>query len=110
MSLTKADIAESVSLHCGLPRARSAKLVESTLEIIKRTLASGEGVLISGFGKFCVKEKKKRRLRNPNTGDDLFLGAKRIVTFRYSPILKNKINGGEETNKVKVKISGGKGR
>ncbi|MBW2063378.1 MAG: integration host factor subunit alpha [Deltaproteobacteria bacterium] len=109
MSLTKADIRESVSLRCGLSKTTSTKLVESTLEIIKRTLASGEDVLISGFGKFCVREKKKRRLTNPNTGDDLLLGAKRIVTFRYSPVLRGKIDRGRK-NKTQVKISGGKRR
>jgi integration host factor subunit alpha len=93
MSLTKADITENVCLRCGLSKTTSTKLVESTLEIIKRTLASGEDVLISGFGKFCVKEKNDRRGRNPQTGDDLLLGAKRVVTFRCSPVLRSKING-----------------
>jgi len=110
MSLTKADITESVSLHSGLSKTTSTELVESTLEIIRRTLASGEDVLISGFGKFYVKEKKNRRGRNPQTGNDLLLGAKRIVTFRCCPVLRGKINGKKQTNKTQVKISGGKRR
>jgi integration host factor subunit alpha len=67
--------------------------MESILETIKMTLESGEDVLISGFGKFCVKEKKGRRGRNPQTGDDLMLGSRRVVIFKCSSLLKGKING-----------------
>jgi len=69
-------------------------VVESLIEIIKKTLESGEDVLISGFGKFCVKGKRERRGRNPQTGNDLMLGERRVVTFKCSGRLKNKINGG----------------
>jgi len=93
MSLTKADIIESLCLHSGFSKTRSNKLVESTLEIIKRTLASGEDVLISGFGKFYLKEKRGRRGRNPQTGNDLTLGARRVVKFKCSVVLRDKING-----------------
>jgi integration host factor subunit alpha len=67
--------------------------MESILKTIKMTLESGEDVLISGFGKFCVKEKKERRGRNPQTGDDLMLGSRRVVIFKCSSLLKDKING-----------------
>jgi integration host factor subunit alpha len=67
--------------------------MESILKTIKMTLESGEDVLISGFGKFCVKEKKERRGRNPQTGDDLMLGSRRVVIFNCSSLLKDKING-----------------
>ncbi|MBW1943125.1 MAG: HU family DNA-binding protein, partial [Deltaproteobacteria bacterium] len=60
----------------------------------KGSLEKGEDVLISGFGKFCVKNKQRRRGRNPATGDDLMLGERRVVTFKVSSVLKNKINGG----------------
>jgi integration host factor subunit alpha len=63
------------------------------LEIIKSTLESGEDVLISGFGKFEVKEKNARRGRNPQTGSDLMLGARRVVIFKCSGVLREKMNG-----------------
>jgi integration host factor subunit alpha len=68
-------------------------VVESILEIIKKTLENGEDVLISGFGKFCVKEKNERRGRNPQTGEDLMLGLRRIVHFKCSSALKDMLNG-----------------
>jgi integration host factor subunit alpha len=67
--------------------------MESILETIKMTPESGEDVLISGFGKFCVKEKNERRGRNPHTGNDLMLGARRVVIFKCSPMLRDKVNG-----------------
>ena len=67
--------------------------METFIEIIKSTLASGEDVLISNFGKFCVKEKKERRGRNPATGDDLMLAPRKVVTFRCSGKLRDRING-----------------
>jgi len=68
-------------------------LVERLLEIIKQTLESGEDVLISGFGKFYVKDKRKRRGRNPQTGQDLLLVERRVVMFKCSAVLRNKMNG-----------------
>jgi len=62
---------------------------------MKNTLENGEDILISGFGKFCVKDKKERRGRNPQTGEDKMLGARRVVTFKCSGVLKDKINGAE---------------
>ena len=93
MAVTKAHIIHSIYNQCGFSKTESSDLTESMLEIVKRTLESGEDVLISGFGKFCVKEKNERRGRNPKTGDDLTLGARRIVIFRCSGVLKDKING-----------------
>ena len=93
MALTKAVIVETIYNELGFPRNQCVDLVESLLEIIKGTLASGEEVLISGFGKFCVKEKNERRGRNPATGNDLTLGARRVVKFKCSGRLRDKING-----------------
>jgi len=76
-----------------VPKTKSTQVVESLMEIIKKTLENGEDVLISGFGKFCVKEKMQRKGRNPQTGNDLMLGERRVVTFKCSGRLKNKING-----------------
>ena len=67
-------------------------MIETLLELIKFTLASGEDVLISGFGKFCVNEKRQRKGRNPATGEDMMLAARRVVTFKCSGQLKKKIN------------------
>ena len=69
MTLTKANIVESVHDELRLSKSKSVKVVESLSEIIKTTLANGEDVLISGFGKFCVKNKEERRGRNPQTKD-----------------------------------------
>lgn len=92
MALTKADLVENVARE-GFTRKDSAKIVDSLLEHIKSTLASGDDILISGFGKFCIKEKEQRRGRNPATGEDLILDARRVITFKCSPVLTDKING-----------------
>jgi integration host factor subunit alpha len=67
-------------------------MLESLLSLIAKTLENGEDVLISGFGKFCVKQKRARKGRNPATGEDLMLGSRRVVTFKCSPILRSKVN------------------
>ena len=93
MSITKERIIDTIFNSTDLSRKRSSQVVESLLEAIKKTLESGEDVLISGFGKFCVKEKKERRGRNPATGTDLMLDARRVVTFKCSEVLRDKMNG-----------------
>ena len=92
MSLTKADIIAAIQKEIGFTKNQSTELVESLLEIIKSELESGEDVLISGFGKFCVKEKRERRGRNPATGEDMILRPRRVVTFKLSGKLKEKVN------------------
>jgi len=93
MTLTKAHIANTIHNRLGFTNVRSAQLVDSLLDTIKGALEKAEDVLISGFGKFCVKEKGRRRGRNPQTGEDLMLDARRVVTFRCSGALRDKING-----------------
>ena len=93
MALTKAEIAENTRSQLNLTKTQSVDCVEILLKIIKKSLASGEDVLISGFGKFCVNNKRERRGRNPATGDDLILAARRVVTFKCSGKLRSKING-----------------
>jgi integration host factor subunit alpha len=95
MSLTKADIILCVVRNTDLPKHISAKAVEHLIEIMKGTLASGEDVLISGFGKFCVHEKSERRGINPATGDEMMLSARRVVTFKCSGKLRKRCNAGE---------------
>jgi len=92
MTLTKANIVDAIHDELGFPKNRSAELIEILLEQIKSTLENGQDVLISGFGKFCVKGKKARRGRNPATGDDMMLEQRRVVTFRCSHLLREKIN------------------
>jgi len=92
MTLTKADLIDAIYNHLDLPKTRSSKVVESLIEIIKKTLENSEDVLITGFGKFYVKEKKKRKGRNPHTREDLMLGERKVVTFKCSGVLRNKIN------------------
>ncbi len=91
MALTKNDIIAQVH-DLGFTKKKSVDIIESLLEIIKRTLEEGDDVLISGFGKFCVRQKDPRRGRNPATGDDLMLRERKVVTFKCSGKLRNRIN------------------
>jgi len=93
MTLTKAQIIEEISNKDGFTKKKSIEIVETLLDIIKSTLESGDDVLISGFGKFCVKKKKERRGRNPATGDDMMLSSRNVVTFKCSSKLRDMING-----------------
>jgi len=92
-TLTKARVIESISENIGFLQKDSSEIVETLLELIKSELESGEDVLISGFGKFCVKEKSERRGRNPATDDEMMLRSRKVVTFRCSGSLRDKING-----------------
>ena len=94
MSLTKAEIVDAIQHQLGFPKNQSTELVEQLLEIIKSALASGDDVLVSGFGKFCVNDKNARKGRNPATGEDMMLRPRRVVTFKPSGKLRKKINGG----------------
>ncbi len=93
MALTKNDIAHSIYTQLDIPKNRSVGLVESLLEIIKKNLANGEDVLISGFGKFYVKNKRERKGRNPRTSEDMILKPRRVVRFRCSGVLRDRVNG-----------------
>ncbi len=93
MTVTKAGLTNSVCNTSNLSEHVSLSTVESLFKIIKRTLESGEDVLITGFGKFCVKDKQERKGRNPETGDDMELKARRIVTFKCFNLMRGKING-----------------
>ena len=93
MALTKADLIATISEELDLPKNKSTDAVKSLLEIIKSTLEKGADVLISGFGKFYVRDKKQRKGRNPATGDDLMLPSRRVVIFKWSGRLRDKLNG-----------------
>jgi len=92
MSLTKDHIVKAVAKENGYLVNQTIEIVETLLELIKSKLVSGDDVLISGFGKFCVKEKHERRGRNPATGEDMMMKARRVVTFKCSRQLRDKIN------------------
>ena len=92
MALTKNDLVKALAKENGYPVNQTIEIVETLLEIIKSKLVSGEDVLISGFGKFCVNEKRERRGRNPATGEDMMLRPRRVVTFHCSGKLRRKIN------------------
>ena len=92
MTITKTHLKDVIFNKLEISKDQASEVVEAFLKKIKDTLASGEDILISGFGKFCVKEKKGRRGRNLQTGDDLFLDGRRVVTFKSSQMLKEKVN------------------
>jgi len=92
MALTKTEITEKIQKQLKISRTNSYDLMETFLEIIKHTLENGEDVMISGFGKFCVNEKKARKGRNPATNQEMTLPSRRVVTFKCSGKLRNSIN------------------
>ena len=103
-TLTKAHIVEAVAEANGYTRNKSFEIVEILLELIKQSLGSGDDVMISGFGKFCVKNKKKRKGRNPATGKDLILAPRKVVTFKWSGKLKEKLNTKPKTKAKKRRV------
>ena len=92
MTLTKSRIINRIQENADLNKVEAARTFESLTEIVKQTLISGENILISGFGKFCVKGKNERRGRNPESGNEMNLEARRVVTFKCSRKLREKLN------------------
>jgi integration host factor subunit alpha len=90
--MTKIDIIQDVYEKLGFSKKDSAKIVESIFDIIKDSLTRGEKIKISGFGNFVVKEKKSRRGRNPQTGDEIAITARRVLTFKSSQVLRKALN------------------
>ncbi len=87
-TLTKADIASAVSQKIGFSKTQCAALVDRVFEIMKESLAKGEEVKISSLGRFQVRQKHSRRGRNPQTGEQLEISARTVVTFKSSPVLR----------------------
>lgn len=94
--MTKADLIESVYLKTGFSKKESAEIVETVFGLMKSTLEDGEKIKIAGFGNFVVKEKATRRGRNPQTGEEIEISSRKILTFKPSQVLKAALNGGEE--------------
>ncbi len=92
MALTKAELARNLHACTGFSKEKSIKIVETTLELMKKQLEEGKDILISGFGKWSVRAKNPRRGRNPQTGKGLMVDARRVVTFRCSRKLKDDID------------------
>jgi len=93
MNLTKDQIINSIANLIGFTKKKSTETMETLLEIIKKALESGDDVMISNFGKFCVKEKGERRGRNISTGEAMMLRPRKVVTFRCSRKLRDRVNG-----------------
>ncbi len=94
--MTKAEIAKIVHERVGLTKKESAQIVESVLDVMRQSLEQGENVKLSGFGHFIVRQKHARRGRNPKTGADITIEPRSVVTFRASPLLKQKLIGSDE--------------
>ena len=92
MALTKDKIITSVYESLGLSKSQARRVVEQVFDIMKRTLEQGDSLLVSGFGKFMVKDKRSRRGRNPQTKQDLQLRARKVVLFKTSGVLRKKMN------------------
>ena len=92
MALTKTDIVELIAEKNDFKPTEAKDVLEDLFEIMKSTLASGEDLMISGFGKFQVNEKRPRKGRNPATGDSMVLDKRRVVTFKCAGKLKDRIN------------------
>lgn len=93
--MTKADIAARIQQKIGFTARESSDMLETVLEILKKTLGSGEKIKIAGFGNFEIKQKHDRRGRNPQTGETITIEARRILTFKPSQVLRKAINGGD---------------
>ena len=94
--MTKADIVEKIYEKVGFSKKESAELVETVFDLIKSTLEDGDKIKIAGFGNFVVKEKADRRGRNPQTGDEIIITARKILTFKPSQVLKSAINSNHQ--------------
>ena len=92
MTLTKAGIIQAIHKEAGIPKENAARIIEKLLKIMKRKMAEGESLLISGFGKFCVRNKEERRGRNPATNQDMMLPERKVVTFKCSSVLKKEMS------------------
>jgi len=93
MTLTKENLIQTLYDQAGFSKHQSRAVVETVFELVKKALESGDDVLISGFGKFSIKKKAPRKGRNPATGEDLPLDARSVITFRCSPVMRERVNG-----------------
>ena len=104
--MTKADIIEGVYEKVGFSKKESAEIVELVFDTVKETLERGDKIKISGFGNFQVRQKKARVGRNPQTGKEIEISARRVLTFRPSQVLKSALNGGPPRRRGRLRLSG----
>jgi len=93
MTMTKADIVERIYEKVGFSKKEATEIVESLFEVVKRRLEAGEKVKVSGFGNFVVNEKRPRKGRNPQTGEEIVITGRRVLAFKASQVLKKTMNG-----------------
>jgi integration host factor subunit alpha len=93
MAFTKLSLIEAVMAQTGFTKKRSTEIVATLLELMKRSLEAGDDIMVSGFGRFCVRAKHQRRGRNPATGQDMMLPPRKVVTFKSSGKLRKMLNG-----------------
>ena len=93
MTVTKADIVERIYERVGFSKKEATEIVESIFEVVKRRLEQGEKVKVSGFGNFVVNQKRPRKGRNPQTGEEIVITGRRVLTFKASQVLKKTMNG-----------------
>src|SRR5262250_1672700 len=105
MTMTKADIVERIYDRVGFSKKEATEVVESIFEVVKRRLEQGEKVKVSGFGNFVVNEKRPRKGRNPQTGEEIVITGRRVLTFKASQVLKKTMNGAP----VPAAANGGEG-
>ena len=98
MTMTKGDIVERISEKIGFSKKEASEVVDSIFEVLKSRLAEGGKVKISGFGNFVVNEKRPRKGRNPQTGEEIIIRGRRVLSFKASPVLKKSMNGGSGAN------------
>ena len=107
--MTKADLVEVIHTKVGFSKKEAAEVVEMVFDTIKETLERGEKIKISGFGNFIVREKKSRVGRNPQTGEEIEISARRVLTFRPSQVLKNALNLAAEAAEAAAAASASSG-
>ncbi|MBI5443869.1 MAG: integration host factor subunit alpha [Deltaproteobacteria bacterium] len=91
--MTKSDIVETIYQRVGFSKKRSAEVVTLILDLVKEALENGEKVKISGFGNFEIRKKEPRKGRNPQTGEEITISERRVLTFKASQVLKERLNG-----------------
>jgi integration host factor subunit alpha len=96
MAMTKAELVSRVSEKCSFSRQEAVQLVDQVFQILKENLEKGEKVKISGFGNFMTREKRARKGRNPQTGEELMISGRRVLTFKPSAMLRKVVNQGNQ--------------
>ncbi len=96
--MTKTDIVEKIYEKVSLPKTEVSRTVELVFDIMKETLQHGDKIVVSGFGNFAIRNKRARRGRNPHTGGEMEVTARRILTFKPSPVLRADLNQAKDVS------------